>query len=77
MKKKKDGPYLLSCLIAMVNASYFAFKFNMLKIAGISSETERMLWCVAFSEILFIVLQRYLLMVFRGYKRYFDDHRHH
>lgn len=76
MKKKIDEPYLLSCLIALVNALYFAFKFNTLRIADVSGESERMFWGVAFSEILFIVLQKYLLMVFRGYKRYFDDHRH-
>ena len=76
MKKKIDEPYLLSCLIALVNALYFAFRLNLLKISDISSELERLFWCVTFSETIFIVLQRYFLMVFRAYKRYFDDHRH-
>ena len=75
MKKKIDEPYLLSCTVALVMTSYIAYKITLLKIVDVSSESERLFWCILLAEILFIVLQRYLLMIFRGYKRYFDNHR--
>lgn len=77
MKNKRDEPYLLSCVIALVLTLFLSGKFVMGEYLDISGEFERITSYIVLSEILFIVVQRYLLMIFRGYKKYFDNHETH
>ena len=74
MKNKRDKPYLLSCVIALIITLSLARKFIMGEYLDISGEFERITCYIVLSEILFVVEQKYLLMIFRGYKKYFGNH---
>ena len=72
MKKQRDEPYILSCLMGLVFTLYLSR--HMVEIPlNVPDETGRTICYIVLAELLFIVLQRYLLMIFRGYKKYFEN----
>ena len=74
MKKQRDEPYILSCLIGMVFTLYLSR--HMVEIPlNVPDEPGRTICYIVLAELLFVVLQKYLLMIFRGYKKYFENHK--